>query len=314
MNSNPENTNLMLARLIDQQNRGERVSFPADDGFVWEMIAFREEIQKDWLHADHDSASDWNSIERATKPITRTKVTVLPIYYKIAVAALLLLVAFWTVFMLIQTPEMQVFSSKDQIQMITLSDGSKVTLRPFSTLSETVKNDSNHQYELTGEAFFEIEKNPDRLFSVRTTDGRVEVLGTTFNVSTWADETRVYLLDGSVQVRGGAGDSHQILKPGEQVSMKDGLVLPISEVEQDEIIHWMNQTLRFRERQLDSILNELEHHFNITISAPDSVRDQTLSGTIILSDREQTLLDLGLVLGGRFIQTDDSTYYFSAAN
>ena len=43
---------------------------------------------------------------------------------------------------------------------------------------------------------------------------------------------------------------------------------------------------------------------------PDKIEQITLGGSVALEAPEQSLQDLGTVLGGEFIQIDDQTYQF----
>src|SRR5690606_35729068 len=67
---------------------------------------------------------------------------------------------------------------------ITLPDGSKVWLNAESTLrypSQFIGND--RVVELEGEGYFEVSKDTERPFKVRSAGQVVEVLGTAFNVA-----------------------------------------------------------------------------------------------------------------------------------
>lgn len=77
--------------------------------------------------------------------------------------------------------EIQNFSN--QAKKITLEDGSQVTLQPKSKLSypEHFNADKREVY-LTGEAFFEVEKNPQKPFFVYSGKVTTKVLGTSFYV------------------------------------------------------------------------------------------------------------------------------------
>ena len=86
---------------------------------------------------------------------------------------------------------------------IVLPDGSKVWLNSVSSLhfpatfSGKIRN-----VELTGEAYFDIAKNPDMPFVVKTKDMNIQVTGTQFNVMAYQDEniSATTLVEGSVNV------------------------------------------------------------------------------------------------------------------
>ena len=73
----------------------------------------------------------------------------------------------------------------------------------------------NRQVTLEGEAYFEVARNEARPFIVQSGKQRVEVLGTSFDVTAYEGEPGIYttLLQGSVEVSGEKGK--QLLKPGQ---------------------------------------------------------------------------------------------------
>jgi transmembrane sensor len=87
---------------------------------------------------------------------------------------------------------------------ITLPDGTKVWLNAASNLSfpSTFQGLGNRKVELSGEAYFEVAKDKKHPFIVLTEKQEVEVLGTHFNINSYADEasTKTTLLEGSVRV------------------------------------------------------------------------------------------------------------------
>jgi hypothetical protein len=54
----------------------------------------------------------------------------------------------------------------------------------------------------------------------------------------------------------------------------------------------------------------MEQEFNFKISAPDSILNTKLSGTLSLRNADQSLNDLSLVLDGQFIKEAENRYKF----
>ncbi|HKL67342.1 MAG TPA: FecR domain-containing protein [Bacteroidales bacterium] len=70
-----------------------------------------------------------------------------------------------------------------EVQQVELPDGSEITLNSGSTIRYPRKfNNKAREVELEGEAFFDVESNPELPFSVKTATVVVKVLGTSFNV------------------------------------------------------------------------------------------------------------------------------------
>ncbi len=201
--------------------------------------------------------------------------------------------------------------SGQTISAIQLSDGSTITLRPNSLLYEVTISDSEHSYSLSGEALFEVVNNPERTFTVEAGNGRVQVLGTRFNLHDRNQRTAVYLLNGSISFETADASHSIILEPGQAsvIDENNQLIEPFLFNEED-ITGWIQNRLVFGNREVQSILAELEFHFNITIDAPETIKREVLGGSIPLNEPGQSLNDLGIVLDGEFIQTGESSYQF----
>ncbi len=92
-----------------------------------------------------------------------------------------------------------------QYQLI-LPDGTKVWLNAMSSLRFPVHfHGVKRVAELSGEAYFNVEKNEALPFTVSARGVDVNVLGTRFNISAYENENGVYttLADGSVKVAAG---------------------------------------------------------------------------------------------------------------
>ena len=101
---------------------------------------------------------------------------------------------------------------------VVLPDRSKVWLNNASSLRYPVVFTGNiREVELRGEAYFEITRNTDMPFKVKTGDMMVDVLDTSFNIAAYSDVNKIkkMLLTGAVRVS--KGNAKTLLKPGEQV-------------------------------------------------------------------------------------------------
>ncbi|KVV14168.1 FecR family protein [Flavobacterium sp. TAB 87] len=86
-------------------------------------------------------------------------------------------------------------NNSDFSQIITLSDGSSVLLQPQSKLSypKTFVGNERKVY-LSGEAFFEISKNPKKPFYVYANEIVTKVVGTSFRISAFENQPNVEVI------------------------------------------------------------------------------------------------------------------------
>jgi ferric-dicitrate binding protein FerR (iron transport regulator) len=92
-----------------------------------------------------------------------------------------------------ETPLLEVFNEKEKPQLVILSDKSSVLLQKGSRLSYPKNFDSVSKriVYLSGEAFFEVEKNPEKPFVVYANELVTKVLGTSFNVKAYSYDKNV---------------------------------------------------------------------------------------------------------------------------
>lgn len=149
-------------------------------------------------------------------------------------------------------------------KQITLTDGTKVWLNAESTLEypKTFEGKPNREVYLKGEAYFEVTKDAEHPFRVKTDALETLVLGTSFNVRAYSEEdTQITLVEGSVKV----SDNQQNelhLQPGEHTDEK----LHKTQVEKAENYHsWSEGIFYFDNTELVEIMRELGRWYNINI-------------------------------------------------
>jgi transmembrane sensor len=151
---------------------------------------------------------------------------------------------------------------------VLLPDGSKAWLNAASSLRfPTVFTGATRTVELTGEGYFEIAKNEKMPFHVKAKDVDIEVVGTHFNVMSYANEAaiRTTLLEGSVKLN--HGNSSSFLKPGQQGDINPvagGIKVAAGNV--DEAVAWKNGNFYFDNAGLTTIMRQFERWYNIEVT------------------------------------------------
>ncbi len=120
----------------------------------------------------------------------------------------------------------EIRNSSRSPQVITLEDGTVITLKPAGTLSYPSHfGQQNRTVYLKGDAFFRVKKDPAKPFIVHTGDLITEVLGTSFTIKSHegAKDIEVSVLTGRVSVYRAADRAIRnrqevILKPNEQIT------------------------------------------------------------------------------------------------
>jgi len=178
---------------------------------------------------------------------------------------------------------------------ITLSDGTHIWLNSGSQLSYPSKFISgSREVFLSGEAFFDVKADPAKPFYVITHDIRIKVLGTSFNVSSYADDNTVQtvLLKGKVAAGKNKLFATTIdLIPGERLTyQKENENLTKDKVDINLYSSWVNGYLVFRNIPITEIYTKLERYYNRQISVEDGLEKITFSGKLDLGDNLNDVL------------------------
>ncbi|ETZ22350.1 FecR family protein [Pedobacter sp. V48] len=166
---------------------------------------------------------------------------------------------------------------------IVLSDGSRIKLNAASSVSfPTSFKGRERVVDLNGEAYFEVARNIQHPFKVISGLQTVEVLGTHFNVESYADESaiRTTLVEGSVKVV--AGKHQTVIIPGQQarVSRESAGSIATAQVNLDKEIAWTNDLFVFDGDNLKSVMSEISRWYNITIVYTGAIPNKKFFGGI----------------------------------
>lgn len=142
--------------------------------------------------------------------------------------------------------------------IVTLNSGSSITLSSaYGVL--------NRDLTLKGEGFFDVAHNKDLPFVVQVKDSRINVLGTVFNISGYADDLSVKttLISGSVRV---SRNTDQVtIKPNQQAVVLPNKSISINNnVSIDNVLAWKNGFFRFQDESIANVLKELSKWYPIT--------------------------------------------------
>lgn len=182
---------------------------------------------------------------------------------------------------------------------ISLPDASTVALNAQSTLTYNKKTWSNkREVNLEGEAYFKVAKGSK--FDVLTSDGKVSVLGTQFNVIQHNSYFEVTCYEGLVAVTHN-GNSIK-LKPGHRFALIDGMIK--NETENEEKPSWLANESTFKSRPLRYILDELQRQYNVALDTGNTNLNQLFTGSFTHNDLDLALQSITIPLGITYTKSD----------
>jgi transmembrane sensor len=163
---------------------------------------------------------------------------------------------------------------------LTLADGTKVWLNAESSLHyPTVFSGKARTVEITGEGYFEVAQNANMPFTVRKGNTAIAVLGTSFNINSYDDEStiKVTLVDGAVKV------SHNqygiVLKPGQQARVANDVQVA-KDVDLEAVLAWKNGHFQFEGAGIQEVMRQVARWYDVDIQYQGQPKEQHFRGGI----------------------------------
>lgn len=191
-----------------------------------------------------------------------------------------------------ENPRMELVTPKGGEYQITLSDGTRITLNAASRLTYPRTFGSDQRIvELVGEAYFEVAKDENKPFIVKTATEDITVLGTHFNVNAYQDETRsfVSLIEGRVQVS--SPETSKILVPGQQSVTSEGTMI-VQKINVEEVLAWKNGEFMFNNESLEDVMHKLSRWYNIEVIVSPELKHLAIWGSVSRYDSFDKVLEI----------------------
>ncbi|MDY3068062.1 MAG: DUF4974 domain-containing protein [Parabacteroides sp.] len=205
---------------------------------------------------------------------------------------------------------MEIRTNPGMTTAFVLPDGTNVSLNSGSVLRyPEFFSEDKREVELIGEAFFDVTKDPNKRFVVKTTgDERVEVLGTSFNMEAFPGDSilSTTLLEGKVRFVSDAGSVQ--MNPGEKLvynnkTSKAKLTKTNGEAE----TAWKYGKVIFNNTPFNEVLRMLSKRFNVDfVVKNEKYRKDSFTGTFSTQRLEQVLdvFSISSKIKWRYIPTD----------
>ncbi len=196
---------------------------------------------------------------------------------------------------------------------IILPDGTKVQLNGATTITYDVNSSKQRLVQLSGEAFFDVAKNPDCPFRVIANDLQIEVVGTSFNVNTYKKGVvETSLLTGQIKISGGSFPQEYILTPGEKATYSSiNNALKITQADVHVETGWCDDYLIFDSEPLIDVIEEIERWYGVEIELRcPQIGQDLLSGSFRHENIQNVIHSLSLQYKFKYeIHKDKITIY-----
>jgi transmembrane sensor len=200
---------------------------------------------------------------------------------------------------------------------VTLADNTVVWLNAGSRLIYPSRfTGKQREVTLFGEAFFDVSRNEDMPFIVKTSSIDIKVLGTEFNVTAYTEDNTIQtvLKEGSVSIRrknSGLFENDLVLKPNQMATFnKTTNDSKVFAVDAAYCTIWVKGLLGLDTQEMSHVIKKLERYYNIQIRVADPlIGSQKISGKLDLNKNMDEVFEyLAKVSSTEIRKIDNNTY------
>lgn len=221
---------------------------------------------------------------------------------KAAAILLVMLIPGITVFSILQSDQLKKQNLVSYIDVpngsrasTVLPDGTRIEMNSGTAISYDIVPGKHRELCLeSGEAFFDVSKDPECPFVIRVNDISIEVLGTSFNVNSYSDNIETALYSGSVKLSSKYWDRSYHLVPNQRsVYSKTSHSLRIEQDSNLQDARWKDGYLKFDSMPLKDVLSKIGRWYGVTIIlARTDFSEDLLTGTYHNQSLESVLQSL----------------------
>jgi len=228
----------------------------------------------DWGNSKEEIWTELKKKIEASEP-AKVRVLISP-WMKIAIAAAIALLVGISVIMQSYTKTITIPSG--QHSQILLPDHSSVRLNAQSTISyKPLLWKFSRKISFEGEAYFEVQKG--KKFEVISSNGKTQVLGTSFNIYSRSTKYEVTCISGKVMVTESAGKNEVVILHGQKASLNTRGILDVQTgINTDQTLSWLENKLSFTSVPLQQVFEEIGRQYGVIILIPENL-ENTYTGT-----------------------------------
>jgi transmembrane sensor len=164
------------------------------------------------------------------------------------------------------------------MQSLRLPDGTKATFDIGSSFvyPKSFGGADGREVFLKGEAYFEVARDVKHPFIIHADGGRIEVLGTKFNVRAWGTDQHIVVAvqEGKVsfQSENNRDEKNVVVLAENKMSrlIRGASPTPPEPIDVSGILSWMKKEIYFRNAPVPEVMHQLERWYGVTIESTDS--------------------------------------------
>lgn len=192
-----------------------------------------------------------------------------------------------------------------QTKEITLPSGSTVKLDVASSLSYNKRTwQEERKIQFNGQALFEVSKG--KSFIVETSQAKVQVLGTRFNLKNYDKQFEAQCFEGTIRVEVGAKSTE--IKAGETIRLVDEQLEQVAS--SNDAPGWIQGYSDFKTIPLTEVVKELQRYYSLEIVLPYRYQSLKFTGRFVHNEAEKALLSVFTPMEINYTLTSDGRVEF----
>jgi ferric-dicitrate binding protein FerR (iron transport regulator) len=185
---------------------------------------------------------------------------------------------------------------RGECQQVELPDGTKVWLNAASLLKYPSDMSVDRTVELTGEAFFDVNRSTAHPFCVKAREVLVEVLGTRFDMRWYPEEItcKTAVAEGAIKVV--HGEEERVLHAGDEAEVEPSQIkgsgIRVKKGLDPEILsNWTKGLLEFYNDDLTAVLQDLSRAYNVDIQFDGAIPPNRFYGSFSMKEPVEKILN-----------------------
>ena len=271
--------------------------------------------------AEVDTDAAWQKVQEGIQlQVPQQQAKVIPLFrsmMRVAAAVALLIGLAWLIgYYYFPNYGMEVAAAGKEQRLVILPDSSQVWLNKESKLVyDTDFDGAAREVQLEGEAFFEVQRDTQRPFVIKTDAAQIKVLGTSFNLRAYPNEEREELVvaTGKVTFTAAEGTAAAIITPGYVASLnRESNTIAKHRISGENAWAWKSGRLQFKDQLLKDVVPDIERYYGVELQLQNpGLGNCRYTGSFQRAELEEVLQVLAATLQLEYKKQNNQTYTFA---
>lgn len=284
-----------------------------------QMVSLWEESGRVLGQPGFDTARAWEKLDSTLHDGTSAKSPKIR-YLRLALAACMvgvLALAGWIFYQQQDKTVLKIAAAGKGSQRVTLPDGSLVILREGASIRYPKTFDAKERaVTVTGESYFDVQQETRHPFRIRTIRATIEVLGTSFTITSNTHQDRLVVASGKVLFSGKDPHAGQHVVTAQQGAVLNDKGINIVPVRDSNYLSWQTGILQFDNTPFSDVVSALADYYNLHIKADSVLIRQPELSTITArfehQPLDQVLEEIKLLINVNYRRQNDTIIFYQS--